>query len=131
MLEMRGGVCVQKGKDFLSTNRCWLLSKEVADTGSGSDKSQECAAPNQYLLAQRLTALSAWTVDMTKEITVPLLLMGNTAAQDPVTLSLEPTLPFFQRQTELSPETRRQMTQVCNPGFSNSRAHAPGHRTCS
>lgn len=41
-------VCVQKGKDFLSTNRCWMLFKEVADTGPGNDRSQECAVPNQY-----------------------------------------------------------------------------------
>lgn len=59
--------------------------------------------PTSTLLAQRLTALSAWTVDMTKEITVPLLLMGNTAAQDPVTLSLEPT--EAKTHTALPPET--------------------------
>lgn len=79
--------CVQKGKDFLGTDvGCFLRRWQTL--GQAMTGAQ---LPTSALLAQHLTALSAWTVDMTKETTVPSLLMGNTASQAPVTLSLELT----------------------------------------
>lgn len=72
-------VCVQKEKAFLSTNRCWPLSKVVADTRAGSDRSLGSSTPTSALLAQCLTVPTVWTADMTKETIA--LLMGNNAAR--------------------------------------------------
>lgn len=73
-------VCVQKEKDFLSTNRRQLLSKMVADTRVGSDRSLGSSAPSQCPAGPGPhMPQSAWTADMTNEATA--LLMGNNTAR--------------------------------------------------
>lgn len=73
-------VCVQKEKAFLSTNRCWPLSKVVADTRAGAvTGAWDPQLPTSALLAQCLPVPSVWTADMTNEATA--LLMGNNAAR--------------------------------------------------